>query len=222
MEKLVLYHGSERIIKTPIYGFGNEHNDYGLCFYCCADIGQSKEWACRNRDSGYLNVYDFDKTNLKILDLTDKNKYSVLNWIAVLLHNRNVSKDFYYAHKPAFEYLEQFYIDIDEFDVIIGYRADDSYFEFPKAFVDNRISFERLEEIYLLGDLGVQIAIKSKKAFKRLKFTNYLNVEIDYRYKYQSRIAFAKMKYNEIVVRCINERGTFIREMISDYDSIHK
>lgn len=32
----ILYHGSENIIKKPIFGFGKTYNDYGLGFYCTA------------------------------------------------------------------------------------------------------------------------------------------------------------------------------------------
>lgn len=47
----------------------------------------------------------------------------------------------------AKEYIfENFYIDVEEYDVIIGYRADDSYFSFAKDFINNMISVEQLAE----------------------------------------------------------------------------
>ena len=33
MPALMLYHGSEKIIRTPVYGAGNKNNDYGSGFY---------------------------------------------------------------------------------------------------------------------------------------------------------------------------------------------
>ena len=33
-EKCTIYHGSEKIIQKPVFGFGNKYNDYGLGFYC--------------------------------------------------------------------------------------------------------------------------------------------------------------------------------------------
>jgi hypothetical protein len=59
-------------------------------------------------------------------------------------------------------------IDISEYDVIIGYRADDSYFSYIREFLDNRMYIETLEQSMKLGDLGIQICIKSKKAYDRL------------------------------------------------------
>ena len=55
-------------------------------------------------------------------------------------------------------------------DVIIGYRADDSYFTFANAFLNNTISLSRLEKAMVLGKLGIQIVPISERAFNRLSF----------------------------------------------------
>lgn len=41
--------------------------------------------------------------------------------------------------------MEKYNIDISENDLIIGYRADDSYFRFAEDFLNNSISVEKLE-----------------------------------------------------------------------------
>ena len=41
--------------------------------------------------------------------------------------------------------MEKYNIDISEYDLIIGYRADDSYFRFAEDFLNNSISVEKLE-----------------------------------------------------------------------------
>ncbi len=46
MSKLILYHGSQVILQTPIFGAGKSYNDYGLGFYCTEHIELAKEWAC--------------------------------------------------------------------------------------------------------------------------------------------------------------------------------
>jgi hypothetical protein len=82
---MIIYHGSKNIIERPIFGYGNPKNDYGLGFYCTADLELSKEWACSNNElNGYANIYEINLNDYKVLDLTD-NKYSILNWIAILL-----------------------------------------------------------------------------------------------------------------------------------------
>lgn len=58
-------------------------------------------------------------------------------------------------------------------DIIIGYRADDSYFTFAKNFVVNGITLGQLQEAMKLGRLGEQIVLKSRRAFERLRFVEY-------------------------------------------------
>ena len=85
---MFIYHGSKDHIKKPEYGKGNIRNDYGLGFYCTKNLELAKEWACSNIETnGYANKYEIDLSHLKILDLTNK-KYSVLNWMAILLKFR--------------------------------------------------------------------------------------------------------------------------------------
>ena len=170
MEKITIYHGSDHIVSKPTYGVGNLHNDYGLGFYCTSSLDMAKEWANRNTMAGYANKYQFDGRNLKIIDLTDQ-KYSVLNWIAILMHHRNLTSTQRSSYKRRLEFLEKnFYINVQEYDVVIGYRADDAYFKFPMYYLSNEISTQKLEEIYHLGNLGKQIVIISEKAFSKIKY----------------------------------------------------
>lgn len=64
--------------------------------------------------------------------------------------------------------MEKYNIDISEYDLIIGYRADDSYFRFAEDFLNNSISVEKLERAMYLGKLREQIVLKSEKAFEQL------------------------------------------------------
>lgn len=69
--------------------------------------------------------------------------------------------------------LKHFYIDVKLYDVIIGYRADDSYFSFAKDFINNTISVQQLAKAMNLGNLGIQIVLKSQKAFEKIKYITY-------------------------------------------------
>ena len=167
-----LWHGSVNIIEKPIYGHGNSFNDYGQGFYCTEDIELAKEWAATDIIDGYANHYIFDMPDAKLLNLSDV-QYTILNWLALLVDNRKfaVSSS---VGKLGKDYLkENFLIDISEYDVIKGYRADDSYFTFAKAFLNNTISLNQLSKAMKLGNLGEQIVIKSEKAFKHIHFLDY-------------------------------------------------
>ncbi len=176
-----LYHGSEVIVESPEFGKGARHNDYGKGFYCTENPELAREWACAKQKNGYVNIYDMDMTGLSVLNLNDP-QYNILNWLAILADNRtywqngSISED-------AKDYIKtHFLLDISGYDVIIGYRADDSYFSFAQDFVAGVISLEKLSEAMRLGKLGEQIVLKSPKAFDQIEFVGCENVDSDIYY----------------------------------------
>lgn len=166
---MTLYHGSENIIEVPEFGKGARSNDYGRGFYCTENIELAREWACAKNKNGYVNVYEFDLTDLKVLNLNDR-QYHILNWLAILADNRTYWQRGSIAEE-AKEYIKtHFLVDVSPYDVIIGYRADDSYFSFAQDFVAGVISLEKLSEAMRLGKLGEQIVLKTEKAFERIRY----------------------------------------------------
>lgn len=86
--------------------------------------------------------------------------------------------------------LSHFIPNIADIDVMIGYRADDSYFSFAEDFVNNTISLRDLSLAMQLGTLGEQVVLLSKRFFKRIQFVEY---EVaDYREYYYKRTDFLK------------------------------
>lgn len=173
---LTIYHGSKDKIIQPIYGFGKKYNDYGLGFYCTENLELAKEWACTENLEGYANQYQLDMRNLSVLNLTKD--YHILNWLAILLENRSFELNNNELMVQAKQYiLDTFLPDYRNYDVIIGYRADDSYFQFAKDFIQGTISLKTLGEAMRLGKLGEQIVLKSEKAFQTIKFAGYEKVD---------------------------------------------
>ena len=169
MKKILLYHGSGKIVKIPEYGKGNAKNDYGLGFYCTKKLDLAKEWACSEGSSGFANKYELETSGLKIMRL-NSNKYNILNWLAILLENRTFDIKTPVAAQAKQYILENFMPDYKTYDIIIGYRADDSYFSFSRSFLDNGISLEQLKNAMHLGKLGEQIVLKSQNAFQKISF----------------------------------------------------
>ena len=164
-----IFHGSENRIEKPEYGKGKPYNDYGLGFYCTEDIEMAKEWSCGEDHDGFANEYTLDITGLKVLNLNAP-EYTILHWLAVLLKNRTFRLTNPIA-KDAKEYLlEHFPVNTEDYDVIIGYRADDSYFSFAEDFLNNAISVRKLEKTMRLGNLGEQVVLVSRAAFDALKY----------------------------------------------------
>ena len=213
MEKIILYHGSEGIIKEPKPNGGGKYNDYGQGFYCTKHLELAKEWAADKDRDGFVNSYELDISGLKILDLNSSD-YSILNWIAVLLANRTISINNPIA-KDGMKYLiDNYYVDTAGYDLIVGYRADDSYFSFARAFVTNSISLEQLEQSMYLGELGLQYFIKSEYAFHRLKFLEAIPVDSkDYYSLRISRDTKARDAYIEIS-KSLDTTGTYILDLM--------
>ena len=92
MDKIEIYHGSKEIVKTPLFNIGKPYNDYGSGFYCTQDFELAKERACKTQDDGFVNIYELNVCNLKILDLSS-NEYNVLHWIAIVIKNQCLNKD---------------------------------------------------------------------------------------------------------------------------------
>lgn len=179
--KKILYHGSEFLIEKPEFGKVARHNDYGRGFYCAENIELAREWACAKQKNGYVNIYELDMEGLKVLNLNDS-KYHILNWLAILADNRTYWQNGSIAEEAKKYIKEHFLIDITPYDIIVGYRADDSYFSFAQDFVSGVISLEKLSEAMRLGKLGEQIVLKSPKAFETIYFQNYENVDAEIYY----------------------------------------
>lgn len=169
MDKIVLYHGSCSKIENPVFGKGKTYNDYGQGFYCTEHIELAKEWSCSEGVDGFANKYELDVTGLKILNLSS-GQYTILHWLTLLMENRRFRLSTPVMRRGVEWLKEHFRIDIGEYDLIIGYRADDSYFSFARAFIGNEISLNQLSYAMQLGKLGEQYVLKSQKAFSQLTF----------------------------------------------------
>ena len=210
-----IYHGSKDIVKQPEYGKGKTYNDYGLGFYCTDTIEMAKEWGVDKTQDGYANEYEIDTQNLKILDLNEE-KYSILHWLSILLENREFDIPSALAQEAKEYILNNFKVDYKNYDIIIGYRADDSYFSFAQDFINGTISFRQLANAMHLGNLGQQFVLKSKKAFDQIKFVRYEIAQSSIWYtKKEARDKAARREYFD-VERNKRQRGDIYITQIID------
>ncbi len=173
MDKLItVYHGSTQIMEVPTFGEGRKNNDFGLGFYCTESNDLAKEWAVSSLRDGFSNRYTLDTEYLNILNLNSPD-YTILNWMAVLVEHRLFSIKTPVARRAKRYLIENFGVNVNAYDLIIGYRADDSYFDYAEAFLNNTITVEQLSRAMRLGKLGEQIVIKSKFAFSKIRFEGF-------------------------------------------------
>ena len=212
----ILYHGSENIIEKPEFGKGARNNDYGKGFYCTENIELAKEWACAKQNNGYANIYEFDLAGLEVLNLNSP-EYNILNWLAILADNRTYWQNGSIAEQAKKYIKDNFLPDISGYDVIIGYRADDSYFSFAQDFVAGVISLQKLSEAMRLGKLGEQIVLKSQKAFEQIKFIGYEDVDAgEYFNKKREREREARQEYRRSKNATADVNDLFILDIMRE------
>lgn len=199
MHTLTLYHGSSEMVIFPQLDRGKCNNDYGRGFYCTEHIELAKEWSCSKNNFGLVNMYKLKTDGLKILDLEDE-RYSILNWLAILLVHRIV-KTRSVTEEVGIDYIvKNFLPEFESYDIIRGYRADDSYFLFARQFVQGAITLKQLERAMYLGELGEQVVLKSEKAFGAIDFIGVSKVDHDIYYsKRVERDHAAKETYRKIL-----------------------
>lgn len=202
MKELVLYHGSAVEVSKPTLGVGNVHNDYGLGFYCTESPDLAAEWACGSQTAGVVNRYTIDLRGLSVLDL-ETDGFHILNWLAVLLENRQFELSQPIPLQIKDYILHTFMPDYHGADVMIGYRADDSYFSFAKDFLTNAISLSQFQRAMRLGRLGRQVVLMSASAFERLEFQGLVQVDCSIWFQKrmerdrQARQRFTEMRQEE-------------------------
>ncbi|MCD8053026.1 MAG: DUF3990 domain-containing protein [Lachnospiraceae bacterium] len=191
MEKnLIIYHGSQQIVEVPEFGVGKKYNDYGPGFYCTENSELAREWACPVRNDGYANQYRLHLDGMNVMHLT-RGEFNILNWLAILLENRRFDISSPVGKNARDFILSRFMPDTANVDVMVGYRADDSYFSFAEDFVNNTISLRDLNLAMKLGTLGEQVVLLSERSFGQIEFIGY---EVaDYREYYYKRARWDQM-----------------------------
>ena len=209
-----IYHGSPKVIESPVFGAGKVHNDYGRGFYCTEHAELAKEWACSSDTDGYANHYQLKMTGLSVLNLNTP-EYNILNWLAILLENRKFNVAEGLPQRARAYILENFKVDYKKYDIIIGYRANDSYFSYAGDFVSGTLSLSDLSEAMRLGKLGEQVVLKSKKAFDALTFVEAIKApRQEYFAKYRQRDEQARSKYRQIASKPLAENEIYVIDII--------
>ena len=218
---MTLYHGSERIIETPQFGVGNPRNDYGVGFYCTQHLELAKEWACQKNMDGFANEYELDLLGLSVLDVSGA-EYTILHWLCILMQNRIFIPKTSFGKENLETLLAKYKLDYERFDVICGYRANDSYFTFASDFLENVIPIQHLATSMKLGELGMQVVLKSPKAFSQLMYTQSFGAEKEvYFQKYRARDSTARKSYFEGYGRTSVQDAIYLVDIFRNPELLH-
>ena len=168
-----VFHGSDHILKQPRFMGGKEDNDYGNGFYTTEYKDKAESWAALNGDpkKSVVNVYELDIDELEMADLHD---FGVLAWIAEVVANRGMNQEA--ASIVGNRLMSLYRPDLGNYDLIKGYRADDSYTQVIEAFLTNQINVYEVEKLFYKGSLGNQIFLRSEKAFRNIRWVDAYEV----------------------------------------------
>lgn len=190
--KLIVYHGSDRIIEKPKHNGGRKFSDFGLGFYITTNMEMAKSWATRKKDkNAYVNKYMLNSEGLNSLTFELD-----LEWLLFIAFNRGLIKD-----KGIKRIMDQKYMHINKYDIIIGPTADDRMFDTLSLFFTNSITLEHCIQALNSMDLDIQYNIQSEKGILALEFRNVIELDsIDKEYyanevKAKKEIMNNKMKF---------------------------
>ncbi|MCD8083664.1 MAG: DUF3990 domain-containing protein, partial [Clostridiales bacterium] len=148
---------------------------------------------------------------LRILNLLE---YDIMYWISVLVQHRTLNSNISgtrLAFEDNLEELKKRYpVRTEDYDMIIGYRADDRYFGFAYDFLAGNIYKEQLEQALISGDLGAQVFIRSEKSFVRLTQIGIEKVPETYTDKAEKRSRAASVRYSNEIRKNQPRNGTSI------------
>lgn len=122
-------------------------------------------------------------------------------WLAELMKHR--AADHSRRYKLLSErFISQYGVQLDGYDVIRGWRANASYFYIAKAFVRDEVDLCIMEELFHVGDLGIQYCLKTEKAFHALVEDTSALEAVDYHIfhtQYSRRDENARQAMKELI-----------------------
>ena len=120
--------------------------------------------------------------------------------------------------------IEHYSVDLSGYDIVVGYRADDSYFQYAESFVSNTLPLRSLNKALRLGKLGEQTVVISQRGFERLKFVDAYSVDKNVYYpKFLDRDTKARDTYRKEIKKTKSYRDDIfvldiLREEMSNDD----
>ncbi len=160
---MIVYHGSDVVVKKPDVNKSLRHLDFGDGFYVTTVKEQAERWAKRKailnaNKCGIINVYDFtEHTKLNVKNFGEE----LDDWIDFVCDCRNGSE----KHK--------------QYDIIIGKVADDKVFKVVDMYKRGIWDKERALKEIRVYDAYDQIAFISQEAIdKYLLFKESYEVEL--------------------------------------------
>lgn len=210
---VTVYHGSASRVKVPYYGYRNSGNDFGKGFYLTLDSCLAEEWALSKKGyKSYVYKYTLNLQGLRVLRLDSSSPEDILAWICLVAENKDLG---YFGPllQKNLMVLQSIYgvKDWKDYDVIVGYRADDSFFSCIKSFLEYEMSLEKLTKAIKKGCFATQIVLKSKKAFEVISHVDHERILSD---SLMERFLYRELSVRNYVTRAEDKGTTFFMSLV--------
>ncbi len=211
MAKRIVFHGSDHILRTPLFGKGDPYSDYGVGFYTTFEKEKAALWASKYPSGGVINSYSVEEKGLRILDLSSVEEKEIMRWVSLLLLHRFTAAQLEELGEVVDDIKQRYPVDLSSYDIVIGYRADDNYFNYAWSFMRNEISFEKMSKAMRIGSLGRQYVLLSELAFTRISFLAY--ERLPHSDSYQTFRKATEEEYHRLISES-SYKETFLRDIM--------
>ena len=147
---MILYHTGEKEIQSPDIHYGRKNADFGQGFYLTPDRDFAYRWA---GESAVVNQYELDETGLDIFRFSHS-----VDWFQYICKNRRA-------------------VDPIHADVMIGPIANDTICDTLGISSSGFLKPEDALELLLIGPEYTQVAVKTEKAVKQLRWIQSERIE---------------------------------------------
>ena len=160
---MILYHGSDVVVKNPVIIKSEKGRDFGCAFYLTLIREQAERMAKRKQrmnksGSAIISVFEFNEKDISNIEYK-MFKNPDLEWLDMIIECRT---------NPSFRH---------GYDIVEGKIADDSVGETILFVIDGVIKKEDAIERLKFQRINSQIAFCSEDSLKLLKFIDSYEVK---------------------------------------------
>ena len=147
---MLLYHGTNIIVRRPEIRIVGYNKDFGFGFYCTHFERQAKRWAMTKRGNHIVCVYDYTPIPGLITKTFPEMTDEWLDFVAACRHGKSHS-----------------------FDIVEGPMADDEVWDYVEDFLSGRISRDAFWALAKFKHPTHQILFSTDHALETLSFNSY-------------------------------------------------
>lgn len=155
ISQFILFHGSDVIVRMPVWNSGSRYRDFGQCFYTTYDRNTAKDWAEKMTImSPIVNKYALNLKNIGSTDIRIKRFNADEEWARFVYDNRENAR----FRRP-------------HYDIIIGPIADRGLSTEFKKVKSGKATFEEIAPLIHYNRYNsYQVAFCSERALKLLTY----------------------------------------------------